>query len=278
MTVAEAFAPAKINLTLHVTGQRADGLHLLDSLVVFGDIGDRIDVSPAPRTRLTTSGPMADGVPLDRRNLVLRAAELLGVTADIRLEKNLPAAAGLGGGSSDAAATLRALADMTGRTMPGAGQMLTLGADVPLCSCRGPTRMRGIGEVLEPVPVPARLLLVLANPRQPVATGPVFQALQHKNGTPMQSPPDPGGADWLAWLAAQRNDLESPAIALQPVIGQVLEVLRGLEGCQLARMSGSGATCFAIMRNETAQDGAVARLRRAFPHWWVKSCGLYERG
>ena len=273
MTTAKAFAPAKINLTLHVTGQRADGFHLLDSLVVFGDIGDRITVSPADRSRLAVSGPMAKGVPTDASNLVLRAAELMGLTADIRLEKHLPAAAGLGGGSADAAATIRALCEMTGRLPPEVSELLKLGADVPLCMMDNATRMRGIGERLETVNVPQNLSMILVNPGVSVATGLVFQRLGQKNHAAMgEMPAGRNTADWLRWLADQRNDLQSPAISVEPIIGQVLEALQQSDGCVLARMSGSGATCFAIMRDGDCRDGAVENLSQAFPNWWIKPC------
>ncbi len=274
MKTVEAFAPAKINLTLHVTGQRKDGLHLLDSLVVFADIGDHITVTPASRSRLTVSGPMAEGVPVDGRNLVLRAAELVGVTADIHLEKHLPASAGLGGGSSDAAATLRALSEMSGKPVPDIDALLTLGADVPLCLHPTPIRMRGIGDSLQAQTVPQDLHLILINPRVPVPTGVVFQGLTQKEGTPMDAAPDPHGPDWLDWLRAQRNDLERPAIDLQPIIAQVLTALRGLPGCQLARMSGSGATCFAILKDAETKRHSVAILNQTFPDWWVQPCRL----
>lgn len=276
MTSVEAFAPAKINLTLHVTGQRPDGYHLLDSLVVFADIGDRITVSPARQSHLTVCGPMAQGVPTDDRNLVLRAADLMGVTADIHLEKHLPAAAGLGGGSSDAAATLRALSQMTGLPVPDMNATLTLGADVPLCMTGGLTRMRGIGDQLEHPGVSPALSMILINPGVSLPTQAVFHGLEHKDFAPMQEPlPDlraAGWRGWLDWLTAQRNDLETPAIALQPVIGRVLQVLRQSEDCLLARMSGSGATCFAIMRNDETRNRLAENLTRDFPDWWIKPC------
>jgi 4-diphosphocytidyl-2-C-methyl-D-erythritol kinase len=273
MTMAKAFAPAKINLTLHVTGQRADGFHLLDSLVVFGDIGDRITVSPSDRLRLAVSGPMAKGVPTDGSNLVLKAAEMMGLSADIQLEKHLPAAAGLGGGSADAAATIRALCEMAGRSPPGLRELLKLGADVPLCMLDNPTRMQGIGERLTPVDAPQNLAIILVNPGVSVPTGSVFQRLGQKDQAPMG--PRPAGhdmADWLRWLAHQRNDLQSPAISLEPVIGLVLDALQQRDGCVLARMSGSGATCFAIMRDGDCRDRAVEALLQTFPGWWVKPC------
>jgi 4-diphosphocytidyl-2-C-methyl-D-erythritol kinase len=275
MTTAEAYAPAKINLTLHVTGRRPDGYHLLDSLVTFGDIGDRITVSPSTRAQLTVSGPMARGVPPDRHNLVLRAAELMGVTADIRLDKHIPVAAGLGGGSSDAAATLHALSRVTGRPVPNPAALLTLGADVPVCLGDGLIRMRGIGDQLELLGRPPPLSLILVNPGVSVPTGAVFQRLERFDLAPMRNfPADQSGPDWMEWLAAQRNDLEAPAIALEPVIARVLDALRESDGCLLARMSGSGATCFAIMQSDDLRGQAVARLKQRFADWWVQPCNV----
>ncbi|SFL47337.1 4-(cytidine 5'-diphospho)-2-C-methyl-D-erythritol kinase [Shimia aestuarii] len=276
MTV-EAFAPAKINLTLHVTGQRADGYHLLDSLVMFADVGDRLWVEAADRTSLTVSGPMAGGVPTDRRNLVWQAAELLGVTAKITLEKHLPAAAGIGGGSSDAAAVVRALTTLYNFPVPSAAVLANLGADVPVCMQSGLTRMRGIGEHVDPIGNTPNWPMILINPRVEVPTGPVFQALPRKDNPPMPAIP----AEWdISWLAAQRNDLEAPAIAAQPVIGKVLQELRESDGCLLARMSGSGATCFAIYAHDDMRDRALGQLRRDCPKWWTQpteACGVKWR-
>lgn len=278
MTTVEAFAPAKINLTLHVTGQREDGYHLLDSLVMLAGIGDRITVSPAQITSLTVTGPFARGVPGNRSNLVWRAAELLGVAAEIRLVKNLPPASGIGGGSSDAAATLRALSRLANRALPTDREILGLGADVPVCMRRALTHMRGIGEDLETLgPVPPLSLLVV-NPGVEIATPRVFQNLATKNNPPMRLPmPDPLDEDaWVSWLSAQRNDLETPAITVAPVIGKVLEALRQSEGCRIARMSGSGASCFALMKSHEARDRAAQTLRRKNPDWWIAAtepCG-----
>ncbi len=271
---AEAFAPAKINLTLHVTGQRADGYHLLDSLVVFADVGDRVAVTPGEGLVLSLDGPMAAGVPLGDDNLALRAARLLGVDgASIRLTKNLPTAAGIGGGSSDAAATLRALARLTGRPLPGRAALLTLGADLPVCMIPAPQRMRGIGELLEPVPALPDLWMVLANPGVHVPTPAVFRALARKDGAPMPDPlPVFADAAALAdFLRSQRNDLEEPAVALAPVIGAALRGLAAQDDCLLARMSGSGATCFGLFADAGAADRAAADLRQTYPGWWICS-------
>lgn len=256
---AEAFAPAKINLTLHVTRQRADGYHLLDSLVVFADIGDRLWFSPATQLQITVMGPFAEGVPTDARNLVWRAAELAGWTGHITLEKNLPHGAGIGGGSSDAAAVLR---------MFGAGdQALSLGADVPVCLSSAPQRMRGIGEVLEPLAPLPDLEILLVNPKVPVPTGPVFAGLTSKQNAPMPELPEFSDAEaFCRWLSARRNDLEAPARRLAP---QVETALPALNDALFARMSGSGATCFGLYEQGAA--AAAARITQAHPDWWVRA-------
>ncbi|WP_299352483.1 4-(cytidine 5'-diphospho)-2-C-methyl-D-erythritol kinase [uncultured Shimia sp.] len=270
MTV-EAFAPAKINLTLHVTCQRADGCHLLDSLVMFADIGDRITVEKAEETSLTVTGPMAAGVPTDASNLVLRAVSLLGAPAHITLDKHLPAAAGIGGGSSDAAATIRALTALYDLPATNMDDLLGLGADVPVCMEDSLTRMQGIGEQVTPIGGQADWPMILINPRVVVPTGPVFQALSRKDNPAM---PD-ALPDWtdrkaaVSWLASQRNDLEMPAIVAQPVIGTVLQALRESQGCTLSRMSGSGATCFGLYADTGVRDSALKQLQRAFPNWWI---------
>ncbi|MGR3494209.1 4-(cytidine 5'-diphospho)-2-C-methyl-D-erythritol kinase [Citreimonas sp.] len=265
----EAFAPAKVNLALHVTGKRPDGYHLLDSLVVFADIGDRITLEPAAATSLAVTGPRARGVPADARNLVWRAAELHGTPVAITLDKHLPAAAGIGGGSSDAAATLRALRALTDRDP--AGDPLSLGADVPVCLHAGAARMRGIGEIVEPLEVPP-LAAVLVNPGVEVPTGPVFAALATTDNAPMSDPPqDAHSAAFIDWLARQRNDLQAPALTLQPAIAQVLEAM---SDATLARMSGSGATCFGLYPDSAAAARAALRIAEKHPDWWTAACTL----
>ncbi|SDY17662.1 4-(cytidine 5'-diphospho)-2-C-methyl-D-erythritol kinase [Citreimonas salinaria] len=265
----EAFAPAKVNLALHVTGRRDDGYHLLDSLVAFADIGDRIAVAHAPETRLTVTGPRAGGVPADARNLCWRAAELHGTHAHITLEKHLPAAAGIGGGSSDAAATLRALEALTGRGTD--FDPLVLGADLPVCLYARAARMQGIGEALTPLDLPP-LPAVLVNPGVEVPTGPVFAALPSRENPPMTDMPVARDRQtFLGWLAAQRNDLQAPAIGLQPVIAQVIDALRDAD---LARMSGSGATCFGLYPVQGAAERAAGRIAARHPGWWTAACTL----
>jgi len=268
-------APAKINLALHVTGRRADGYHLLDSLVVFTALGDRVSATPAAQLSLAVTGPMAAGVPTGPENLVLKAAGLFEAAsgARIRLEKHLPAAAGIGGGSSDAAAALRVLARLWGRPLPDAAAVLALGADVPVCLEGRPARMRGIGERLDPLPDLPPAWLVLVNPGVAVPTGTVFAGLARRDNAPM--PPPPAGfadaAALAAWLASQRNDLEAPAISAVPAIGEVLEALAAAPDVLLARMSGSGATCFGLFGTARAAEAAAGRIAAARPEWWVRA-------
>ena len=260
----EVVARAKINLTLHVTGQRADGYHLLDSLVVFAELGDRMRFEPAERMSLQVTGRFAEGVPGDARNLAWRAAELAGVTLRIGLEKILPHGAGIGGGSSDAAAVLRSFG--------GAGRAAELGADVPVCLSDAPQRMRGIGDDLDRVHWVPALPLVLVNPGVHVPTPAVFQILTQKTNEGMGALPSwTSPAAFLSWLGDQSNDLEGPAITTAPAIGDALQALGGTPGCRLARMSGSGATCFGIYDSEDAARAAVAEIATAHPGWWVQA-------
>jgi 4-diphosphocytidyl-2-C-methyl-D-erythritol kinase len=268
VTGCREFAPAKINLTLHVTGQRADGYHLLDSLVVFAEVGDWVSVTEGP-LGLTISGPQAAALPVTDDNLVLRAALAMGVSARIRLEKHLPIASGIGGGSADAAACLRALAELTGADLPDAAAVLALGADVPVCLAGRPVRMQGVGEVLTPVPALPQMFVVLVNPGVGVATPAVFKALPRKDNSPMPAVPKcEGAAEFAAWLAEQRNDLEAPAQVLAPVIGDVKAALAAQPGCLLAQMSGSGATCFGLFDTLDQAETARVAITQQRPEWW----------
>ena len=276
----ERLAPAKVNLTLHVTGQRADGYHLLDSLVVFTELGDRLHFTEGTGLSLSVEGPMAAGVPESEDNLVLRAARLLGGgNAAIRLEKHLPHAAGIGGGSSDAAAALSGLAAFWQRSLPLTSMVMKLGADVPVCLRPGVKRMQGVGEVITPLPPLPPLWLVLVNPGVMVPTPAVFAALTDKSGAPMpeQLPNFADVADLIGFLQQCRNDLEAPALSVAPVIGRVLAALAAQPGCALTRMSGSGATCFGVFARREAAKEAARALWAAEPGWWVKETGLLGR-
>ena len=299
------FAPAKINLYLHITGRQGDGYHLLDSLAVFPDIGDRVIARPAPTLSLELAGPFAGDLGAGEDNLVLAAARALAASgggvpgvvpggvpegvpgAALRLEKNLPVASGIGGGSADAAATLRLLARLWAREggarERGARERADLpaiaarlGADVPVCLGARAARMSGIGIDLAPPPRLPEAGIVLANPGIALPTRDVFAA----RGGAFSAPPAlPAGwedaAAMAADLAALGNDLEAPAIALRPQIGTVLAALRALPGVLLARMSGSGATCFAVF---ATAEAALAASRRLPREWWVKAGVLPATG
>ncbi len=276
MTLSE-HAPAKVNLTLHVTGRRADGYHLLDSVVVFTETGDIVGMGTTPG--LTLHGPESAGLTAEPDNLVLRAARLMGAPdAALTLDKRLPVSSGIGGGSSDAAAALRLLARAQGRALPALSDQLTLGADVPVCVAAQPARMQGVGEVLSPIPPLPPLWLVLVNPRQAVSTPAVFRAMTQRDNAPMPDtlPQWRDFADLAAWLGQQRNDLEPPACALVPAIVTVLHALRVQPDCALARMSGSGATCFGLFPSENAAQQAANALQNAHSGWWVRATGLYN--
>ena len=270
-------APAKINLALHVLGRRADGYHLLDSLVVFAAVGDVLMADAADDLTLTLTGPFAAALAGDADNLVLRAARLLtdaaGIVGRARLVlyKRLPVASGIGGGSADAAAALRLLSRLWRLDLPPAdlaALALRLGADVPVCLAGRPARMGGVGERLTPVPTLPPCGLVLLNPGVAVATADVFRARTAAYSPPLDLPsPWPDVASLAAGLAGMANDLEPPALALHPAIGTALAALRALPGCLLAGMSGSGATSWALFADPRAADGAAASLRR--PGWWA---------
>lgn len=260
------FAPAKVNLTLHVTGRRPDGYHLLDSLVVFAGVGDEITVTPSDELTLTIDGPEGAGLAGEGDNLVLRAARLLGPGrgAEIRLTKRLPVASGIGGGSADAAAALRALARLWDLPLPAPEAVLALGADVPACLLGKALRMGGIGEELAPVPTLPAMDILLVNPRIAVPTPEVFRRLERRDNPamPAELPEWRDAAAFAAWLAEQRNDLQPPAIAVAPQIADVLAALRASD-CLFAGMSGSGATCFALY-----PPAAAAQVTGLDPAWW----------
>jgi 4-diphosphocytidyl-2-C-methyl-D-erythritol kinase len=291
MTGAAVLAPAKVNLYLHVLGRRADGYHLLDSLVAFADIGDRVAAVPADHLSLAVGGPEAAGLAgLGDGNLVLRAARLYVEAtretgrargAALVLDKCLPTASGIGGGSSDAAATLRVLDHLSG----GAAAPLVLaelaarlGADVPACLNAGPVWVGGVGELLESAESLPPAGIVLANPRIALPTLSVFRTrrgLFSEPGRFAAMPRDVAGL--AAALASRRNDLTEAARCLVPEIATVLERLAGLPGALLARMSGSGATCFALFADRAAALTAHAALRGAEPEWWSASGALLTR-
>ena len=276
--VAE-FAPAKINLALHVTGRRPDGYHLLDSLVVFADVGDSTTVKASDQLSLSLSGPQVSTLPAGPDNLVLKAAALMadGRGAAIMLEKNLPVASGIGGGSTDAAACLRALARHWRCTLPTADAVLRLGADVPVCLAGQPCRMRGIGEEVEALrgTLPPAWL-VLANPGAAVSTPEVFRALTSRDNPPLPDclPEFSTAGALAAFLRQNRNDLEPAATALTPEIATISRALAAQGGCLLSRMSGSGATCFGLFATAADAEQAARTLQRDQPGWWIAAARM----
>jgi 4-diphosphocytidyl-2-C-methyl-D-erythritol kinase len=273
-------AHAKINLALHVTGRRNDGYHQIESLAVFTRFGDRIETELAESDIFSVSGRYASAVPLDDSNLVLRARDALRKEAGqqdtppvaIRLEKNLPVAAGIGGGSSDAAAVLHGLVRIWNLNVDNAVLArigLALGADVPMCLAAKPLIARGIGEELSMVPDFSSLGLVLVNPGTAVATAEVFRALARRDNEGL--PPLPRVLDFHGvrnWLEVTRNDLEPAALAMQPAIGRALSQLNRA-GAGFARMSGSGATCFGLFETGNVAKRAAAEIRGRQPDWFV---------
>ncbi|MDF1606624.1 4-(cytidine 5'-diphospho)-2-C-methyl-D-erythritol kinase [Hoeflea sp. YIM 152468] len=277
-------APAKINLALHVTGQRADGYHLIESFVVFTELGDRVmaDLSSADGFHLEGPESAALSRDADGSNLVVRARDALREAArqsgrdappvSIRLDKRVPVASGIGGGSADAAATLKALSQLwdyrpTDEILSGIA--LDLGADVPMCLNGTPLIARGIGEVLQPVELGFALDLVLVNPRIGVSTPEVFSRLGRRHNPPLPAPKGMTDRDqFIDWLAKTRNDLEAPARNLVADISQCLSLLEE-SGARLARMSGSGATCFGLYACRDAAAEAAARLKHGRPDWFI---------
>lgn len=275
-------APAKINLTLHVTGRRDDGYHLLDSLVVFAGVFDRVTVAPAERLSLEVLGPNAEALAAvpQKDNIVLRAAwALAGLTgstqgARITLHKSLPVAAGIGGGSADAAAALQGLMRLWS-VAPPRDDLLRLatglGADVPVCLRGRATCVGGIGEDLRDAPPLPAAWLLLVNPGVPLSTPAVFQARTGAFTQPVPMTDTPRDAHALAQaLTARRNDLTAAAISLAPEIGQALAAIGALPGCLLSRMSGSGATCWGLFATEYDCRAAARALRQSQPGWWIE--------
>jgi len=282
-------ARAKVNLTLRVNGRRVDGYHDLESVVAFCDCADRLTLTPGPELILTMTGPLASACGETSDNLVLKAAQLLGRSVaglkvgSFALEKILPVAAGIGGGSADAAAALRLLARLNDLRLD--DERLrevarATGADVPVCLASRACDMTGVGETLMWLS-PPKMPCVLVNPCVPVATKDVFEALGLRHGELLvgatdvmmqgSSWPEEGGSleEWVEALASGSNDLEAPAMKIRPVIGAVISALNATNGAWLARMSGSGATCFALYENTADAKRAADRILREHPEWWV---------
>ncbi len=276
---AEFLARAKINLALHVTGRRADGFHTIDTLVVFTEFGDLITLREQenpPEVRLSIKGPFADSLASDHNNMVIQAMTMLekqtGETLPpvaITLEKNLPVASGIGGGSADAATTLMALKDFWQLGLETDIETIAsnLGADVPMCLHSTPLRAQGIGEEITLLDASEPLHLLLVNPGVEISTPEIFRNLGNKINPPVSEQPLSHFPD-TGNLATLRNDLEKPALEIAPVIGEVLSALRNQEGCQFARMSGSGATCFGIFDSPELAEDAKNRMLELHPDWW----------
>ncbi|MBA2587256.1 MAG: 4-(cytidine 5'-diphospho)-2-C-methyl-D-erythritol kinase [Alphaproteobacteria bacterium] len=268
-------ACAKINLFLHVGTKREDGFHPLQSLAVFTDLSDALAIEAAPDLSLNIDGPFVKGLDGEGDNLVLRAARALGGQgAKLTLTKNLPVASGIGGGSADAAAALRGLNTLwnSGKDSSGLCEIAAaLGSDIPVCVLSTPCFMEGRGEILRQPDSMPRLPMLLVNPRVAVPTKEVFAALQTRSGADMTLPRGRfrDTADLLRFLETTRNDLEAPALGLQPVIGEVLAAMAALPGALLTRMSGSGATCFGIFADDDCCARAARLLKEAMPGWWV---------
>ncbi len=284
------FAPAKVNLFLHVGAARADGFHPIGSLMAFADVGDRLTAEPFERFALTVEGPTRTHAPAGEENLVLRAARALFEAARVQppavrliLDKQLPAEAGLGGGSSDAAAALRLLRSVLDLGVSD-GALLAiaagLGSDIPACVVGRPVIAQGRGEQLSPAPDLPDLPAVLVRPPVASATGPVYRAFDSdSSATGSAALPDlprsfASPEAVAAFLANCRNDLEAPAVGLQPVIGEALDVLKAAPEALLARMSGSGSACFALCADAAAAGRLATRLLAEQPHWWVRACVL----
>lgn len=293
MEAVEVFAPAKINLTLHVTGQRADGYHLLDSLVTFAGVGDRITIAKSAAPSFNVTGPFGPAVPEGEENLALRAARLIDLPhpVAITLEKKLPPSSGIGGGSADAAAVVRGMAALRvphldwndpetvfsdDALRPLAEGLLKLGADVPMCFQPFAARVRGIGEKFEFVYGLPDLPAILVNPLVAVRTPDVFRSLETRSNPPMARgiPNFAGIGDCATWIASQRNDLQAASVKIAPVIGEVMAAITTQPSALVARMSGSGATCFGIFPDRNSAEAAATAIFAREPRWWVRSCIL----
>ncbi|MFZ5718270.1 MAG: 4-(cytidine 5'-diphospho)-2-C-methyl-D-erythritol kinase [Pseudomonadota bacterium] len=286
--MASTLAPAKVNLFLHVGAPAADGYHPLCSLMVFADVGDRVAIELG-EGRLTVSGPFARQLGSEADNLIFRAVrafvdELGRPMAELSmsLDKQLPVASGLGGGSSDAGAVLRLIRDVFAPQIDDArleSVAARIGADGPACLWARPVIAEGRGERLSPAPGLPVIDAVLVNPGAPVSTPEVYRRLDASGAFGETAPPPMPEAfesvqELAAWLARQRNDLEAPAVAVAPEVGAVLETLREEPEALLARVSGSGGTCFALCADDIAAESLAERIEALAPQWWVRRCRL----
>jgi len=282
----KVIAPAKINLFLHIVGKRENGYHELDSLAVFTTFGDTLEFIPSDTLRFEIQGPFAHEMGSHSGNIVLKAAESLRAATKCRagvrivLHKHIPVGAGLGGGSSDAAATLKALNDLWGLQLSDSKLAeigMTLGSDVPVCLKQGAAYIRGIGDEILPVTLKGNIWIILVNPLKPLLTADVFKAYKapfSKSLKPIHHFNDT--ETLLKHIAELRNDLQPVAVSLMPEIDLILQAIAGTEGCRLARMSGSGATCFGIYASQALALAAQHAITQSYPRWWTTVTKVME--
>ena len=275
-------ANAKVNLALHVIGQRLDGLHCLDSIVAFPNYGDELLFEKANEVSLTVSGPFGEQLLKETSkgsNIVIRAAKLLKDSnngASIHLIKNLPVASGIGGGSSNAAVTLRVLSGLWNKKMPNVDDILRLGADVPVCLSNELQRMQGIGEIRTKLVGPSKIWIVLANPGIRIPTKKIFKLLSSKQNEQLEPISNLTNIDrFCEYLGRQRNDLETVVSNLFPEVKQLLKVIKSTRNCRLCRMSGSGATCFGLYAQKKHAQKAKELVEEKFSKAWVISASLF---
>lgn len=278
------FAPAKINLYLHVSEKLENGYHALDSLIAFANVGDEITLTPAAEFSLHIDGPFAESIPADENNLAMKAAKLFTdktgkpLNCQMTLTKNLPASAGIGGGSADAAAALRALEQFWDIKLPKPDILAicnALGADVPVCYANRAARILGIGNVQDTRYALPTLHAVLINPLIPCPTGSIFKNFNEPFQT--REPDIAEGDAFLPFIKAQKNQLTPAAIQAVPDIEHILSALRSQKNCLFARMSGSGASCFGIFESEEDSTNAARAIESQNPHWWVRACVLQDQ-
>ena len=282
-TTLQVLAKAKINLALHVTGVLPNGLHSLDSLVAFPEVGDTLTFEEAEGLSLTVKGPFGPELleaNKNSKNLVMSAAQLMmgpGNGVSISLIKNLPLASGIGGGSSDAASTLRALATIWNKSIPDYTDILKLGSDVPVCLSYAFQRLQGIGDQLTQLPLPSLMWIVLVNPGIQVPTSKIFSLLENKINQPLERLGNlDNKSSFFDYLKRQRNDLQGVTCKLFPEVKNLLEFLTDTEHCKLARMSGSGATCFGLYSEKSYAVNAAKSVKNVFPDFWVEHTKLFS--
>ncbi len=269
------FAPAKINLSLHLVGQKSNGYHLLDSIVSFVNIGDNVSITPGKPGELKVAGPFAKDLPSSNHNLVLKAARLFDSfePSQITLEKNIPVTSGIGGGSADAAATVRLLSKFYNEPEPPIEKLIYLGSDVPVCMHKGIVRMMGIGEEIINLSPAPKVGILLVNPGKALSTAKVFKAVKKKSNSEvnLQGSNEKSLNPWFDWINSMRNDLTDSAIDLIPDIRIALDKLTACDGARVVRMSGSGATCFALFEDFELLQNAKVRITKECPSFWCKA-------